>query len=246
MSNRIYAIGDIHGELDMLRDAIDRIERDGGSDARIVFLGDYVDRGPDSKAVIEFLMKGVAAHRNWVCLTGNHDQMFSMFMEDYPREHVRMKLGYHWLHQRLGGRQTLADYGVQIADDDIVLDIHTRARNAVPRAHIDFLDSLAYSHQEEELLFVHAGIKPGVPLKQQNKDDLLWIRQVFLEDTRTHPFLVVHGHTPVAVARHFGNRVNIDTGAGYGNQLTTVVFEGRDCWVLTNTGRTALVPLPER
>lgn len=242
MKNRIYAIGDIHGELDMLHNAIAKIEEDGGSCARVVFLGDYIDRGPHSREVIEFLIDGLAIGKNWLCLLGNHDRMFTMFMEDYPRTDVRFTVGYHWLHDRLGGRETLASYGVTVDDKDIILSIHNRARVAVPSAHIEFLQSLQYSHQEGDLLFVHAGIRPGVPFDQQNQDDLIWIRKEFLEDTRQHPWLVVHGHTPVQVARHFGNRVNLDTGAGYGKSLTTAVFEGTDCWVLTDTGRTVLLP----
>lgn len=242
MTHPIYAIGDIHGQLDMLRKAIANIERDGGPDARVVFLGDYIDRGPDSRGVIEFLMDGLTAGRNWVCLRGNHDQMFSMFMEDTPRKPVRMTPEYHWLHTRIGGKETLAAYGVDVGDADSTLNIHNKVRAAVPRAHIDFLESLPASHQENGLFFVHAGIRPGVPIDRQDHEDFLWIRNEFLEDTRAHPFLIVHGHTPVRAARHFGNRVNLDSGAGYGNALSTAVFEGTDCWLLTDAGRTPMQP----
>lgn len=242
MTHPIYAIGDIHGQLDMLRKAIANIERDGGPDARVVFLGDYIDRGPDSRGVIEFLMDGLTAGRDWVCLRGNHDQMFSMFMEDTPRKPVRMTPEYHWLHTRIGGKETLAAYGVDVGDADSTLNIHNKVRAAVPRAHIDFLESLPASHQENGLFFVHAGIRPGVPIDQQDQEDFLWIRKEFLEDTQAHPFLIVHGHTPVRAARHFGNRVNLDSGAGYGNALSTAVFEGTDCWLLTDAGRTPMQP----
>ena len=112
----------------------------------------------------------------------------------------------------------------------------------MPEAHIRFLESLDYSHQDGSLLFVHAGIRPSVPFEEQNKNDLIWIRDEFLTDTRLYPWLVVHEHTPVPEAHHYGNRVCIDTGAGYGNELTTVVFEGRDCWLLTRAGRVPLLP----
>lgn len=244
MNNRIYAIGDIHGELDMLKEALAKIEQDGGPDARVVFVGDYVDRGPDSRGVIQYLIDGLAAGKNWVCLLGNHDRMFSYFMEDSPRNDMRMRIRFTWLHDRLGGKDTLASYGVDVNEDNTLLAVHSSARTSVPSSHLEFLQSRPYSHQEGQLLFVHAGIRPDVPFEQQDQDDLIWIRQEFHEDSRQYPWLVVHGHTPVSEARHYGNRVNLDTGAGYGEQLTTAVFEGQNCWLLTDTGRTALLPLP--
>ena len=92
------------------------------------------------------------------------------------------------------------------------------------------------------VLFVHAGIRPGVALADQSQDDKLWIRGEFLDDRRPHPRLVVHGHTHVPAPEHHGNRVNLDSGAGYGHPLTTAVFEGRACWHLTETGRQPLMP----
>ena len=237
MSDKIYAIGDIHGELDRLKDAVKKVERDGGTDARVVFLGDYIDRGSNSKGVIEYLLDGVSADKKWTCLLGNHDQMFSLFMEDCD---IQMTVNFHWLDDRLGGKKTLASYGVEVDDTDFKQHTQARAIAAVPSEHIDFLDSLPRSLTLNDLFFVHAGIRPGVPLEQQNKDDLLWIRGEFLEDTRKHPKLVVHGHTPVENAQHYGNRVNLDTGCGYGYKLTTAVFEGSDCWVLTDEGRSPL------
>ncbi len=242
MENRIYVIGDIHGELNMLQGAIARIEADGGSDAKVVFLGDYVDRGAHSREVIEFLIEGLSAGKNWLCLLGNHDRMFGLFMEEYPRTDARLSRRYTWLHDRLGGKETLASYGIHADDGEILGDVHNRARATVPEKHIEFIKSLEYSHQEGGLLFVHAGIRPGVPFKQQDKDDLIWIRGEFLEDTRPHPWLVVHGHTPVPTAHHYGNRVCLDTGAGYGKQLTCAVFEDMECWLLSDAGRTPLLP----
>jgi serine/threonine protein phosphatase 1 len=243
LTERLYAIGDIHGAPDRMLDAIARIEQDGGRDARIVFLGDYVDRGPQSREVIDFLMEGLAKGRNWICLLGNHDRMFSMFMEDYPRTDKHLPVGYHWLHDRIGGVETLESYGIQIAEKERIENIHERALTAVPKEHLSFLDSLHYSHQEGDCLFVHAGIRPGVPLEQQDKNDLIWIRDNFLDDRTEHPFLVVHGHTPVDEATHFGNRVALDTGCGYGKPLMPAVFEGRECWILTDKGRVPLLPI---
>ncbi|MEX0303378.1 MAG: metallophosphoesterase family protein [Leisingera sp.] len=242
MTAPLYAIGDIHGQLDMLEDALQRIEDDGGPDVRIIFLGDYTDRGPDSRGVIERLLQGQAEGRNWICLKGNHDRMFSMFLEEYPRNDALLLVGYHWLHERIGGIETLQSYGVEAAEGDRIFQVHKRARAAVPQAHLDFLQDLKPYYQEGELLFAHAGIRPGLPLDQQNEDDLIWIRQEFLNDERAHPWLVVHGHTPAKQAEHCVNRINLDSGAGYGRPLTAAVFEGRECWLLTDQGRVPLTP----
>jgi len=241
MTQPIYAIGDIHGQLEMLEQALARIEADGGPEARVVFLGDYVDRGPDSRGVIELLSQGLAAGRNWVCLLGNHDRMFSMFMEDYPRNDDRLLVGYHWLHDRIGGVETLQSYGVEVPERTRIYDVHSAARQAVPDHHRAFLTGLVDYHLEGDLLCVHAGIRPGVALEDQIQNDKIWIRDEFLEYQGAHPWLVVHGHTQIPVAEHRGNRVNLDSGAGFGRPLTAAVFEGRDCWVLDAEGRSPLL-----
>ncbi|MES0824532.1 metallophosphoesterase family protein [Ruegeria sp. SCP11] len=244
----IYAIGDIHGQLGQLEIALSRIEKDGGDNAQIVFLGDYIDRGAQSREVIDLLIEGLANGRNWVCLLGNHDRMFSMFMEEYPRHDSQFLIGYHWLHQRIGGIETLRSYGVEVTEGDRLFQVHKRARAAIPSNHIEFLRNRPYFHQVGELLFVHAGIRPGLGMESQSKDDLIWIRGEFLNDSRTHPWLVVHGHTPAQTAEHKGNRVNLDSGAGEGRDITAAVFEGRTCWKLTDQGRAPLKPaiLPEQ
>ncbi|MGR3761417.1 metallophosphoesterase family protein [Roseobacteraceae bacterium NS-SX3] len=242
MTQPIYAIGDIHGQRGMLEDALARIEADGGPDARVVFLGDYVDRGPDCRGVVELLQQGQAAGRNWICLKGNHDRMCAMFLEDYPQNDAQLLVGYHWLHDRIGGVATLASYGVHVPDGMRIYQLHAEALEAVPEAHRAFLAGLPSHHEEEGHLFVHAGIRPGVPLAEQSEDDKIWIRREFLNHSAPHPWLVVHGHTHVKKAEHRGNRVNLDTGAGYGRPLTAAVFEGQNCWLLTNKGRVPLTP----
>ena len=242
MPDPIYAIGDIHGQFGMLEDALARIERDGGPNAKVVFIGDYTDRGAQSREVLDMLIKGQAEGRNWTFLRGNHDQMYAMFLEDYPRNDARLLVGYHWLHPRIGGVATLQSYGVGVEDGDRIYQVHAQAKQAVPPAHIDFMNQLQPYHLTTDVLFVHAGIRPGVPLEQQDPDDLIWIRDEFLDHEGQHPWLVVHGHSHVSAPAHRGNRINIDTGAGYGHPLTAVVFEGTDCWVLEAQGRNRLVP----
>lgn len=242
MTDPIYAIGDIHGQLAMLDAALARIEADGGAAARVVFLGDYTDRGPASRQVLDRLIDGQARGRNWTFLRGNHDRMFSMFLETYPRTDSRLLIGYHWLHPRIGGVETLASYGIDIPDGTRIHALHDRVAATIPPAHRTFLDGLQDHLETDDLLFVHAGIRPGLALADQSQDDKLWIRSEFLDDRRSHPWLVVHGHTHVPAPEHHGNRVNLNSGAGYGHPLTTAVFEGRACWHLTETGRQPLMP----
>ena len=242
MTAPVYAIGDIHGQLTELTRVLDLIEADGGKDAHIVFLGDYTDRGPDSRGVLDLLIEGRSASRNWTLLRGNHDRMFAWFMHEYPLHDAYLPVDLYWLHPRLGGDTTLASYGVDANPRRRQLDVHAEAQKAVPTAHVDFLNSLEPFFATDDLFIAHAGIRPGVPLDQQDIEDLLWIRKDFHAVRQPHPKLIVHGHTPVDQATHYGNRVNLDSGAGYGKPLTAAVFEGSDCWTLTAKGRMPLKP----
>lgn len=241
MPKPIYAIGDIHGQFEMMCDALEWIEKDGGPEARVVFLGDLVDRGPDSFRVLEMLHRGLAAGRDWIALLGNHDRMFRRFLESGELHDPRILSGKSWLHPSLGGPDTLASYGVDVADGALPLsDTLSQAREAVPSHHRELLDALHLYHEEAGKLFVHAGIRPGVALPDQDPDDLIWIRKEFHDHTQAFDWLVVHGHTPVDAPTHYGNRINLDTGAGYGRPLSVGVFEGDEVFVLTEFGRAAL------
>lgn len=237
MPRPLYAIGDVHGHLNKLEAAIADIDRDGGTEAQVIFLGDLVDRGPDSKGVIDFVMQGLAQRRNWTVLTGNHDRMFRYFMEPSPRVDMRLRPDLYWLHERLGGMDTLASYGVDLGPDARLHEIHKAAQAVVPDTHVRFLTGLPYYSHHEDLLFVHAGVRPEVSLEDQVLDDLVWIREDFLTYHKPHPWLVVHGHTPVERATHFGNHVNLDSGAGFGRALSVGVFEGGRVWTLDARGR---------
>jgi serine/threonine protein phosphatase 1 len=238
----IYAIGDIHGYLDQLDRAVALVEADGGAEAEIVFVGDYVDRGPDSCGVIERLASGLAEGRNWTCLKGNHDRLFERFLaKPEPRHDPHLLVGYHWLHDALGGQATIESYGVRMPDRIRQYDLATKVDDAVPEAHKTFLTSLKLKHRVGDLFFAHAGVRPGVPLDAQVENDLLWIRQEFLQDETDHGVLVVHGHTPVDGAPElYANRLGIDTGAGYGRPLVPVVIDRDGIFALSEGGRDRL------
>jgi len=241
---RTYAIGDIHGHLDLLRRAHDLIATDQARHgaAPVVHLGDLVDRGPDCRGVVDYLMHGRARGEDWVVLRGNHDRMFTYFLETPPRHDPGLRSIYSYLHPRIGGAETLASYGVRAPADRPPGLVQADAVLAVPAAHRDFLAGLPLWHRRGGCLFVHAGVRPGVPLDQQDETDLLWIRAEFLDDPRDHGFLVVHGHTAIQRPTHYGNRLNIDSGAAYGGPLTAVVIEDAAVFHLTPEGRVPLRP----
>ena len=243
-----YAIGDIHGHLDKLRLAHDLIAQDrarnGESTTPVIHLGDLIDRGPDSRGVIGLLMQGQAAGEPWQVIKGNHDRMLLGFLADphTPDPGLSRPLPYTW--KNIGGHTTLASYGVDVDESRPLDDIHADAALAVPQSHQDWIAALPLYHQRGDALFVHAGLRPGIALAEQSEEDLLWIRQPFHDDLRDHGALVVHGHTPVDEATHYGNRLNLDTRAGYGGPVTAAVIEGRHAWQLTPSGRVPLRPVP--
>ena len=243
---RTYAIGDIHGALDKLAAAHALIAADrratGDGRAPVVHIGDLVDRGPDSRGVIEFLLRGIAAGEPWIAIKGNHDRMFTGFLDDPDSHDPGLREGLHWIDPALGDGMTLASYGVAGAGERMLFDLHEEALRAVPPAHVAFLNGLPLCHRRGGALFVHAGIRPGVALTAQSEDDLLWIRSAFLDDRSNHGMLVVHGHTPVNAVTHYGNRLNIDTGAGYGRTLSAVVIEEGRVWLLGPGGREPVLP----
>lgn len=248
MTDIIYAIGDIHGDLEQLLEAHRRIDADrasrGISDYLVIHVGDLVDRRPDSKGVLDFMIEGAARGAPWVTVKGNHDRLFEWFLEDAERKDPVLRPDYTWLHPRMGGRDTLRSYGVEVAEDFDLKSLEAQARKAVPQTHRDYLANLPLFHETDLFFFVHAGIRPGVPLNAQTEDDLIWIRDDFLQSTDQHPKIIVHGHTPVDDVMHCGNRINIDTGAAWGHKLSTVVIEGSDVWLLDGEGRVDVKPVP--
>ena len=242
---RIYAVGDVHGHLDKLRDAHAKIATDierMGSRAPVVHLGDLTDRGPDSRKVVQFLLDGIARSEDWIVIKGNHDRLFTNYIRTGSATDDRLRSGLSWLSPVMGGDATLRSYGVTRRRLERVEKLYARAVKAVPEAHVAFLESLPLWHRADGMIFVHAGIRPGFPLEAQDEDDLLWIRDEFLWRLESHEALIVHGHTPVDAPTHYGNRVNLDCGAGWGNPLVPVVFEDGQCFALTPEGREPVEP----
>jgi serine/threonine protein phosphatase 1 len=208
----------------------------------VVHVGDLVDRGPDARGVLDFLIDGIASGKDWVVLKGNHDRMFAGFVSDITHHDPGLRGDLSWLHPKLGGAATLKSYGVANAADRPVRDVHADAQAAVPHEHIRFIQALPTFHRTEEALFVHAGIRPGVALVDQTETDLLWIRQGFLDDPRDHGAMVVHGHTAIDRPRHYGNRINIDSGAAYGGPLSAIVIDRDATFEVTLDGRKPVQP----
>jgi len=217
---RIYAVGDIHGRADLLSEIIARIDDDIRrrpiAHTIEVYLGDYVDRGPQSKTVIDLLTVRLVAN-GAVCLRGNHEAVMEGFLQDPA-------ILEYWLP--LGGMQTLASYGIELHENETAFSLHRRFLDAFPRAHELFMQCLRNQLSCGDFLFVHAGIRPGVPLDDQDPNDLIWIRDEFLDDTRSHKRFIVHGHTPVPHPEIRRNRSNIDTAAWRTGALTCVAIEG--------------------
>lgn len=224
---RVYAIGDIHGRADLLDHLHDKIQADAkGSDASrhvVVYLGDYVDRGLDSKGVIDRLIGDPLPGFEKVFIKGNHEDAFLKFF-------VEPEFGRDWKYY--GGLETLMSYGVKALPMKDEPEAFVAARDELATKfssqHLDFLGGLKLSHEEGDYFFAHAGVRPGRPLDRQTGDDLMWIRDEFLASDADFGKVVVHGHTPEEVPIDRSNRIGIDTGAYITGVLTCVVLEATE------------------
>jgi serine/threonine protein phosphatase 1 len=220
---RIYAIGDIHGRADLLDQVFARIDAHQAGQPAVrpvhVLIGDYIDRGPASREVLDRLIERAHAHE-MVCLKGNHETFILEFLQ-HPA------LFREW--SMIGGRETLMSYGLKppiTADASTQKELARAFKSALPKSHLQFLGNLSSSFSCGGFFFAHAGVKPGVPLEKQRDDDLLWIRDDFLLHEEDFGKIVVHGHTPVLELDIRHNRINIDTGAYATGRLTCLVIEG--------------------
>ncbi|HEV2593680.1 MAG TPA: metallophosphoesterase family protein [Sphingomicrobium sp.] len=227
---RAYVIGDVHGRLDLLKHLLAQIhselDREPPGKCLLVFLGDLIDRGPNSAQVIERLRTYSRRSVEPVFLLGNHEEVLLRIVEGDA------ELISKWC--LFGGAECLLSYGVNPdevakATDEEALAI---VRAAIPSEHIKFLEGFSDSCRFGDYLFVHAGIRPGVELERQIQADLRWIREPFLNDKNDHGFVVVHGHTISSDVELRPNRIGIDTGAYRTDVLTALGIEGSDRWLL--------------
>jgi serine/threonine protein phosphatase 1 len=226
---RVYAVGDIHGRLDLFEAMIAAIEADdarrGPARTTVVLLGDLVDRGPDSAGVIE-AARDWGRRRTVRVLAGNHEEMFLDSFDD-------IDVLRHFL--RYGGRETVLSYPIdrERYRDWTLEELQERMRAAVPHDHLAYLRAAEDAIVIGDYLFVHAGIRPGVPLAEQKPRDLRWIRERFIAHEGDHGHVVVHGHTITTEVEEMPNRIGIDTGAFMSGRLTALGLEGSERWYLT-------------
>lgn len=228
---RVYAVGDIHGRLDLLDELLKQIDTDdkarGQAQTTLIFLGDLIDRGEHSKGVIERLMALSSSRHDVHFLLGNHEQVFLRAIAGDPRA-TRLLV-------RIGGRETILSYGVPESEyKELNFEQLTEVlRREVPPDHVDFLSSFESWIEIGDYLFVHAGVRPGIAIEAQSVADLCWIRDEFLSYEESHGKMIVHGHSiqqDVDVRR---NRIGIDTGAYASGRLTAIGLEGADRWFIS-------------
>lgn len=220
---RIYAVGDVHGRLDLLEHLYQLIGSDlSQSPARepvLVHLGDYIDRGPASAGVLERLAAGPPHGMQRVLLKGNHEEMLERFL-------AQPEVGPSW--RQLGGMETILSYRVPVTkalQQGGHAELGRMLLEALPPQHVELIAGMGLSWSIGDYYFCHAGVRPGVPLDRQVAADLLWIREDFLDHQGDFGKVVVHGHTPVEKPERLANRINIDTGAYATNRLTCLVLE---------------------
>ncbi len=204
-TGRLLAVGDIHGCLEQLEGLMERVKPAAAD--QVVFIGDFIDRGPDARGVVDYLMDFGRRFPQSVFLKGNHEAMFLDFLAERDQ--------FSFLAN--GGRTTLESYREQ-------------GGIRIPQAHLEFIENLPSSFETEHHIFVHAGLRPGLPLRAQREHDLLWIREEFLRSAYDWGKVVVFGHTPMRQPLFAENKIGLDTGAVYGRALTCCDVETRQCW----------------
>jgi serine/threonine protein phosphatase 1 len=225
----VYAVGDVHGRLDLLEDLLVRIREDAGqhpsdSTRSLVFLGDYVDRGPESRGVVDAVMSDLLPGFTTIRLMGNHEEAMLSFLDGESD-------GLDWLS--FGGLETLLSYGVPLRSlpnsGEAVKALQAALIETVPERHVAFFRQCLLHYTVGDYVFVHAGVRPGVALEKQTQTDLLWIRDDFLRVRAPLPGrVVVHGHTICDLPQNRGHRINIDTGAFVSGRLTCLVLRGNE------------------
>ena len=201
---KIFAIGDIHGCISKLKSIMNMIDIDARNDT-LVFIGDYIDRGVDSKGVVDFVLDLKESIDRVICLQGNHEQMFLDYLSDDKDKRFFLANG---------GESTIPSYGF--------IETYEGMKVNVPESHMQFFKSLLPYYETDDYIFVHAGLKPGIPLEKQDREDLLWVRYEFIKSSYDFGKTVVFGHTPLLRPLIEPNKIGIDTGAVFGGKLTCV------------------------
>ncbi|SIN88157.1 serine/threonine protein phosphatase 1 [Parasphingorhabdus marina DSM 22363] len=226
---RVYAIGDVHGRKDLLQILLKKIAEDDtarGGQSEIIFLGDLIDRGPDSCGVVDMAMQLQSERGNVRFLMGNHEEVFLACMKGSDRA-TRF-------FTRIGGKETILSYEISMKEY-MELDneaLTARLPEIIPQSHVDFVRNFEDQIVIGDYAFVHAGIRPDVPLAEQKPKDLHWIREDFLSAGQLHEKMIIYGHTINEEVVEADNRIGIDTGAYYTENLTAIALEGRDRWYL--------------
>ncbi|WP_417622208.1 metallophosphoesterase family protein [Parasphingorhabdus sp.] len=227
---RVYAIGDVHGRNDLLQQLLDKIIEDDGKrgnlESEIIFLGDLVDRGPDSAGVLDTAMRAKAELGNVRFLMGNHEEVY-LAATTGDEKSVRF-------FNRIGGRETILSYDITMKEymDLDMPQLARRIPELFPQKHIDFVSGFENQIVVGDYAFVHAGIRPGIPLAEQREKDLRWIREDFLTAQGSHEKVIVYGHTINDDVVETDARIGIDTGAYYSGKLTALALQGPDRWYL--------------
>lgn len=231
---RVYAIGDVHGRRDLFEEMMRKIGEDlqirPTQNFRIVFLGDLIDRGPDSAKIISRLIDIQSFSKKLLFLKGNHEELFLCALDGNEKAAD--------FFYKLGGRETLASYGLdpQAGDEMEPAEITCWMQENIPLSHAEFIDSFADMYKFEGHILVHAGLRPLVKLKKQRVADLRWIRNDFLEFDGAFPGIVVHGHSISHDVDAFANRIGVDTGAYRSGLLTAIAIEQREKWLIQVQG----------
>jgi serine/threonine protein phosphatase 1 len=203
--NKIFAVGDIHGCLEKLKELLRSIGADPQNDT-LIFIGDYIDRGNSSREVVDYVIRLKSEYRKVVCLLGNHEYMLIHYLEGLDED----------IYLENGGIATLHSYGISRADEP------EKRKAKIPREHRQFFESLLPYYETDDYIFVHAGLKPGLPLHEQTLHELLWVRHEFIDSEDDFGKMVIFGHTPLRHPLMMPNKIGIDTGAFFWGNLTCV------------------------
>ena len=228
--SQVFAVGDIHGCKDLLDDIHSKIvkaSKDKKGEKLIIYLGDYIDRGPDIKGTIQTLIDFNPPHFKKIFLLGNHEQMLLEFISKSRNS------PFVWIYN--GGSETLGSYGMDLSehiDNDMDLNIDIKIKKKfiklLPSSHLNFFNQLVINYTYDDYFFVHAGINPNIPIKMQEKETMIWTREeAFFKPTMQYSKIIVHGHTAKEKIEKFPYRINLDTGSFYSGKLSCLLIEGK-------------------